>query len=140
MIVMCPHCAGLNRVPEQKKTESPQCGVCKQSLFTGAPVAMNRSQFMRAKDRSDQLLVVDYWADWCGPCRSFAPVFQRAAEELDLEARFVKVDTQREELLAREMNIKSLPTLAVYKHGKELNRVSGALDLAQFTKWLAPYL
>jgi thioredoxin 2 len=101
---------------------------------------MNRSQFLRAKDRSDQLLVVDYWADWCGPCRSFAPVFQRAAEELDLEARFVKVDTQREELLAREMNIKSLPTLAVYKNGKELNRVSGALDLAQFTKWLAPYL
>jgi thioredoxin 2 len=140
MIIMCPHCAGLNRVPESKKSEAPQCGVCKLSLFTGAPVAMNRSQFLRARDRSDQLLVVDYWADWCGPCRGFAPVFQRAAEVLDLEARFIKIDTQKEEQLAREMSIRSLPTLAVYKNGKELNRVSGALDLAQLTKWLSPYL
>ncbi|RMA77647.1 thioredoxin [Umboniibacter marinipuniceus] len=140
MIIMCPHCSGLNRVPENKMGAEPHCGMCRQLVFTGGPVSFNRAQFIRARDKSDQLLVVDFWADWCGPCRSFAPTFKRAAEVLDQQARFVKVDTQAEETLARELNIRSLPTIAVYRHGKELNRLAGALDLAQFTKWLAPYL
>ncbi len=140
MIVMCSSCSGLNQVPEERKKELPTCGMCKAPLFPGAASAMNRAQFLRARDKSEQLLIVDFWAEWCGPCRSFAPIFERAAQVLSLQAKFIKIDTQVEETLARELNIRSLPTLAIYRHGKELNRVSGALDLAQFTKWTAPYL
>jgi len=140
VIVMCASCSGLNRVPAERAKELPQCGTCKAALFPGMPVSFNRAQFLRAKEKSDQLLIVDYWASWCGPCNNFAPIFERAAQVLNLQAKFIKIDTQAEELLAREMNIRSLPTLAVYRHGNELNRVSGALNLAELTKWLAPYL
>ncbi|MBF6057692.1 MULTISPECIES: thioredoxin TrxC [Thiomicrorhabdus] len=140
MITMCPHCGGLNRIAEGQETSKATCGKCKQPLFTGKPVEMNAEQFQRALNKSDQLLVVDFWAPWCGPCKGFAPVFAQAAAQFEPKARFVKINTENEQMLASQYGIRSIPTLAIFQNGKEITRVSGAMDLQNFSRWLQPYL
>ena len=136
MIIMCPHCSGLNRVPDEKLSAQAVCGKCKGNLFTGQPIEMTGEQFLRALQKTDQPLIVDFWAPWCGPCKSFAPVFSQAAAALEPKARFIKINTEVEQHIATQFNIRSIPTLAVFKAGQEVTRVSGAMDLAGFTQWV----
>lgn len=136
MIIMCPHCGALNRVPDDKLNSNPTCGKCKNPLFTGQPVEMTGAQFLRALQKTDQPLVVDFWAPWCGPCKMFAPVFAQAAQQLEPRARFVKINTENEQAIAQQFGIRSIPTLAIFKNGQEVNRVSGAMDLTNFVQWV----
>ncbi len=136
MIIMCPHCSGLNRVPDEKLSTQAVCGKCKDNLFTGQPVEMTGEQFLRALQKTDQPLVVDFWAPWCGPCKNFAPIFSQAAAQLEPKARFIKINTEVEQQIAGQFNIRSIPTLAVFKAGQEVTRVSGAMDLGGFTQWV----
>ncbi|NPA71813.1 MAG: thioredoxin TrxC [Gammaproteobacteria bacterium] len=136
MVIMCPHCGGLNRVPDDKLSNSASCGKCKEALFTGTPVEMTGEQFLRALNKTDQPLIVDFWAPWCGPCKSFAPTFAQAAAQIEPRARLVKINTEIEQAIAGQFNIRSIPTLAVFKSGKEVNRVSGAMDLGSLTNWI----
>ncbi|HHT00535.1 MAG TPA: thioredoxin TrxC [Thiomicrospira sp.] len=136
MIIMCPHCAGLNRVPDEKLSKQATCGKCKKELFLGKPIEMNGEQFMRALHKSDQPLVVDFWAPWCGPCQGFAPTFAQAAANFEPRARFVKINTENEQQIAGQFGIRSIPTLAVFQSGKELTRMSGAMDYGNFSQWL----
>lgn len=140
MVIMCPHCSGLNRVPMEKLGEDPSCGHCKQALFIGKPVEMDSEQFNRAFTKSEQVLVVDFWAPWCGPCKQFAPTFALAAAQLEPKARFIKINTEQQPSLSAQFNIRSIPTLAVFKQGRELDRISGAMDLPQFKQWLGRHL
>lgn len=140
MIIMCPHCGGLNRVADEKLQQNPQCGKCQQSLFTGKPIEMNSTQFNRAMQKTDLPMVVDFWAPWCGPCQGFAPVFQQAAMNFEPRARFVKINTETEQQLGAQLEIRSIPTLAIFKNGQEVTRMSGAMDLGQFSQWLNQYL
>ena len=140
MIIMCPHCGGLNRVADDKLQQNPQCGKCKQNLFTGQPVEMNSEQFLRAMQKTDQPLVVDFWAPWCGPCQGFAPVFKQAAQAFEPKARFVKINTENEQQIAAQFGIRSIPTLAIFQNGKEITRLSGAMNFPQFSQWLNQYL
>lgn len=142
MIIMCPHCAGLNRVAAEKLNANPKCGHCQQALFTGQPIEMNYSQFKRALEKSEQLLVVDFWAPWCGPCKMFAPTFAQAAAQLEQsqpQTRFIKINTEQEPGLAAEFHIRSIPTLAIFKNSKEIDRISGAMDLTQFKQWVSTH-
>ena len=118
MIIMCPHCGGLNRVPDEKLSTQATCGKCKQNLFTQKPVEMTGAQFMRAMQKTDQPLVVDFWAPWCGPCQGFAPTFAKAAEAFEPRARFVKINTENEQQVAAQFGIRSIPTLAIFQNGK----------------------
>ena len=93
--VVCPHCDAINRVPQDRMTESPSCGACKRPLFEGHPVALTESNFNHHLKNSDLPLVVDFWAAWCAPCRAMAPVFERVAGELEPQARFVKIEPTR---------------------------------------------
>jgi len=136
MIIMCPRCAGLNRVPDEKLSNQVTCGKCKQSLFTGTPIEMNGQQFLRALEKSDQPLVVDFWAPWCGPCQGFAPTFARAAKEFEPRARFVKINTETEQQIGAQFGIRSIPTLAIFQNGQEITRLSGAMDFGGFSQWL----
>jgi len=136
MIIMCPHCSGLNRVPDDKLSRQAVCGKCKGSLFTGQPIEMTGEQFLRALQKTDQPLVVDFWAPWCGPCKNFAPVFSQATAQLEPKARFIKINTEVEQQIAGQFNIRSIPTLAVFKAGQEVTRMSGAMDLGGFTQWV----
>lgn len=134
MIVMCPHCAGLNRLASPKSNAT--CGKCKEALFLGKPIEMNGQQFTRALQKTDQPLVVDFWAPWCGPCQGFAPTFAKAAAEFEPQARFIKINTENEQQVASQFAIRSIPTLAIFQSGKEVTRMAGAMDYTNFSQWL----
>lgn len=140
MIIMCPHCGGLNRVPQEKLSQHPTCGHCKNELFNGKPVEMTGAQLNKALQKTDQVLVVDFWAPWCGPCKMFAPTFAQAAAQLEPKARFIKINTEQEQAVGAQFNIRSIPTLAVFKNGQEVDRISGAMDLVQFKQWVSRHL
>ena len=137
---MCPHCAGLNRVADNKTAKDATCGKCKKALFSGRPLEMNGQQFLRAMQKTDQPLVVDFWAPWCGPCQGFAPTFARAAAEFEPQARFVKINTETEQQVGSQFAIRSIPTLAIFQNGKEVTRLAGAMDFGGFSQWLQQYL
>ncbi len=136
MIIACPHCAGLNRLPASRLAQQPKCGACKQSLFTGQPVTVNLTNFVNLSQKSDLPLVLDFWASWCGPCQSFAPTFAQAAADLEPQFRFGKVNTEMEQALAAQFQIRSIPTLMLIHRGKVIAQLAGALPKAQFYQWL----
>lgn len=140
MISMCPHCGGLNRLPDNKPRAQAKCGKCKQSMYGEQPINMNSAQLDRAISKTDELLVVDFWANWCGPCKQFAPTFSQTSAQLKGKARFIKIETESEQMAATKYNIRSIPTLVIFKNGQEIDRVSGALSAPDFQNWVSQYL
>jgi thioredoxin 2 len=134
--IVCPHCNAVNRVVRERTADQPTCGACRAALFGGHPVALDATAFNRHLSRSDLPLVVDFWAPWCAPCRMMAPVFERIAARLEPYARFAKVNTDEEQQLAASYNIRSIPTLAVFKNGREAARTAGAMDESSLLAWL----
>lgn len=134
--VVCPHCSAVNRLPTARLTENAVCGQCKAALFTGQALELTRTNFDRHIERNDLPVVVDFWAPWCGPCQSMAPNFAQAASEMEPRARFAKLDTEQEQQLAARFNIRSIPTLAIFRGGREIARQSGALDLNSLKRWV----
>jgi thioredoxin 2 len=132
----CPHCLVTNRIPAERLTDNPKCGKCKAPLFTGEPMTLDAANAGKVLGNTDIPVLVDCWASWCGPCRSFAPIFAAAAKELEPALRFAKFSTEENEQLAGQWGIRSIPTLILFQGGKEAARVSGALPLNQLKAWL----
>jgi len=133
--IVCPHCDSVNRIPADKLSANPKCGRCKQPLFTGHPVELNSANFDKHISRNDIPVIVDFWAEWCGPCKMMAPIFHQAAGELEPGVRLAKVNTEQAQDIAARFNIRSIPTLAVFKNGQEITRQAGAMDLRSLTQW-----
>lgn len=134
--IVCPHCHATNRVPADRLTATPKCGVCHQTLFIGQPVELTESHFNRHIANSDIPILVDFWAPWCGPCRMMAPAFVKAAAVLEPEIRLVKVNTEEQQGLAMRYHIRSIPTLALFKGGREIARQSGAVSEHDLVRWV----
>ncbi|WP_346836486.1 thioredoxin TrxC [Microbulbifer sp. SAOS-129_SWC] len=138
--IVCPACGAINRVPDSKLGDRPLCGKCRARLLAASPVDTGDLNFRRFVDRSDLPLVVDCWASWCGPCQQFAPVFSQVAAEMATWAVFLKLDTEANPQTATQLQIRSIPTLLVFRGGREVARLSGALPKAQFEQWLLQQL
>ena len=136
--IVCPHCNTINRVPEARLGDAPVCGSCGKKLFVGQPAELTAANFDRHTGRNDIPVVVDFWAAWCGPCRMMAPHFARAAGELEPRMRLAKLDTEAAADIAGRYGIRSIPTLIVFDHGREVARQSGAMDSRALHRWLAP--
>lgn len=138
--ILCPHCQGINRVPDQRLADNPKCGKCHQPLFNGRPIALDGAGFERFVSRSDLPLLVDFWAPWCGPCRMMAPAFEEAARRLEPKVQLIKVNTEEQQSVAARFGIRSIPTLILFRGGAEVARVSGAMDAAGLVSWTTQQL
>jgi thioredoxin 2 len=133
--LVCPHCHAVNRIPAARLEDSPNCGRCHRPLFSGEPVALGGDAFQTHLGRSDIPLLVDFWAAWCGPCKMMAPQFARAAGLLEPQVRLAKVDTEAEQQLAARYGIRSIPTLVLFKDGREVARQAGAMGAEDIARW-----
>ena len=136
VLVACPQCRSIVRVPEARALEHPKCPRCKAQLLTGEPVALDEAAFSAHVERATLPALVDFWAPWCGPCRMMAPVLDRAASQRATQLRVAKVNTDEQPRLAARFGIRSIPTLILFREGRELARQSGALDATSLSRWL----
>ncbi len=134
MKVVCPNCLSVNNVPKKDSYKKANCGNCKHSLLETKPMELTQNNFDDVIINSDLPVIVDFWAPWCGPCQMMAPNFEKAAKNFPLKALFAKVNTENEQNLGARFGIRSIPTIIVFKEGKEVQRVSGALDEVNLSK------
>lgn len=136
VLVACPQCHSVVRVPEARSLESPKCPRCKAQVFSGKPVSLDATAFAAHVERATLPVLVDFWAPWCGPCRTMAPILDRAAAEHATAFRVAKVNTDEQQQLAGRFGIRSIPTLILFREGHEIARQSGVMDGASLSRWL----
>ncbi len=140
MLLVCPECDGTNHVSPERTNVHAKCNLCHRPLFPGQPLELNSVRFTEHALRSELPLVVEFWADWCDPCRGMADVVRRAAGILEPLARMARVDTGQEQELAERWRIRGVPTLVLIRRGTELARRSGALELDALIRWTRQHL
>lgn len=134
--VVCPHCAAVNRIPAEKPARAAQCGACHQALFNGHPTAVDAATFEKHRRSNDIAVLLDVWAPWCGPCRAMAPMFERAARELEPDVRLIKLNADEEPRVSSELGAASIPALFLLRGGRVVARTAGAMDTRRIVAWV----
>ncbi|MDA0824294.1 MAG: thioredoxin TrxC [Proteobacteria bacterium] len=134
--IACHQCNASNRLPSERLQDKPKCGKCGTALLPGTPIELSANNFAPVTSKSDLPVIVDFWAAWCGPCKMMAPAFERAAAEFATRAVLAKLNTEDEPAISERFNVRSIPTLIVFKGGHEVTRQAGALDVASLTRFI----
>lgn len=134
--IVCPDCVAVNRIPADKLAAGPKCGKCHQALFNQHPVELNSANFQQHISRNDIPVVIDFWAPWCGPCKMMAPAFEEAAAQLSPNVRLAKLNTEVEQAIGTNLGIRSIPTMIVFRNGREVVRQAGAMGAADIVRWI----
>ncbi|MEE9445601.1 MAG: thioredoxin TrxC [Cocleimonas sp.] len=134
--LVCSHCSAVNSIPSARLGDKPKCGKCKQALFTGKPIELTDSNFAKVVNKSGVPVVVDFWAEWCGPCKMMAPAFSDASSQLEPNVILAKLNTETAQQTAGRFNIRSIPSLVMFKDGKEVARQAGAMSAQQIVQWV----
>lgn len=134
--IVCPACSAVNRVPPEKPARDARCGKCHQQLFSGLPVDLTAASFDKTITRNEIPVVVDFWAAWCGPCKVMAPEFRKATQAMEPAIRFAKLDTEAAPAQAAAHGIRSIPTMILFRNGKEVARQAGAMSAGQIVQWI----
>ncbi len=133
--IVCPQCDTPNRVPEERLGDHPRCGKCREDLFSNQPVVLTAASFERHIGGNDIPVLVDFWAPWCGPCKMMAPAFEEAASVLEPQVRLAKLNTEDEQMIGAQLDIRSIPTMVLFRGGKEISRQSGAMMTGDIVRW-----
>ena len=136
---VCAHCGSVNRLPKEKlaKAGEAHCGRCKKPLIEAAPQSIEAKNFQAFISRSDLPVLVDFWAPWCGPCRTLGPILERAAAHLAPEIRVAKLNIDHAQAIAGQLGVQAVPTLAIFQRGRELARTSGVMPEQALIDWAA---
>lgn len=134
--IVCTVCNATNRIPADKLSAAPNCGKCHQPLFNRRPHELTAANFQQHLKRNDIPVVVDFWAPWCGPCKMMAPAFEQAAAQLEPAVRLAKLNTEIEKDIGAQLGIRSIPTMIVFRNGREIARQSGAMTAPDIIRWV----
>lgn len=134
--IICPSCQAKNRIPVGKLGAKPNCGACKAPLFPDAPFELDEAKLNKHLKGDEVPLLVDFWAPWCGPCRSMAPMFADAARQMSPQVRFAKLDTEKHQNVGGRFQIRGIPLIILFDKGQEIARQAGAMNAGQIVQWV----